>query len=173
MLWDCVPPLDDATDAEVKRLGGIAAVAVSHPHYYTTMVEWSHAFGKAPVYIHRLDAKWAMRPDDVIKPWDGESKKLFGGLTLVKTGGHFEGFQVANWPSGAGDKRVLLSGDQPYICQDRRWVSFMWSYPNMIPLGPKAIRQVAKALQVLKFDRLYGAFPGQMIKSKTGEALER
>jgi hypothetical protein len=68
---------------------------------------------------------------------------------------------------------VLLAGDQPYVCQDRRWVSFMWSYPNMIPLGPKSLRQVVSALKPLAFDRLYGAFPGQVIKSGAGKAVER
>jgi hypothetical protein len=173
LLWDCVPPLDDDTVAAVKKLGGIAAIAVSHPHYYTTMVEWSHAFGKVPVYLHQLDAKWVMRPDEVVKPWEGEKKELFGGLTLVKTGGHFDGFQVALWPAGAGGKGVLLAGDQPYVCQDRKWVSFMWSYPNMIPLGPGAIRQVAKALKPLAFDRLYGAFPGQVVKADANGAVAR
>jgi hypothetical protein len=173
LLWDCVPPLDDATVAAVNKLGGIAAVAVSHPHYYTTMVEWSHAFGKVPVYVHQLDAKWVMRPDAVVKPWEGETKVLFGGLTLVKTGGHFEGFQVAHWPAGAGGKGVLLAGDQPYVCQDRSWVSFMWSYPNLIPLGPAGIRQVAQSLKPLQFDRLYGAFPDQVVKSDAGGAVAR
>ena len=173
LLFDCVPPLDDATVRQVKKLGGISAVAVSHPHYYTTMVEWSHAFGKVPVYVNKLDAKWVMRPDDVVKYWEGDTRELFGGLKLVKTGGHFDGFQVALWPAGAGGKGVLLAGDQPYVCQDRRWVSFMWSYPNMIPLGPKAIRQVAAALKPLKFDRLYGAFPGQLVSSGAGEAVAR
>ena len=42
---------------------------------------------------------------------------------------------------------MLLAGDQPAVCQDRRWVTFMWSYPNMIPLGPAAIRQVVKSLK--------------------------
>jgi hypothetical protein len=79
LLFDCVPPLDDASVREVKKLGGIAGVAVSHPHYYTTMVEWSHAFGKAPVYVHKLDEKWVMRPDEVVKPWEGDTKELFGG----------------------------------------------------------------------------------------------
>ena len=173
LLFDCVPPLDDATIREVKKLGGIAAVAVSHPHYYTTMVEWSHAFGKAPVYVHKLDAKWVMRPDELVKTWEGDTKDLFGGLKLVRTGGHFDGFQVALWPAGAEGKGVLLAGDQPYVCQDRRWVSFMWSYPNMIPLGPKSLRQVAAALKPLRFDRLYGAFPGQLIKADAGKAVAR
>lgn len=173
LLWDCVPPLDDDTVAAVKKLGGLKAIAVSHPHYYTTMVEWSHAFGKAPIHLHKLDTKWVMRPDDVVQPWDGETKALFGGLTLVKTGGHFDGFQVLHWPAGAERKGVLLSGDQPYVVQDRRWVSFMWSYPNLIPLGPPAIKQVVKSLKPFAFDRLYGAFPEQVVKFDAKAVVEK
>ena len=66
LLWDCVPLLDGATVKAVKALGGLAGVAVSHPHYYTSMVEWSHAFGKVPVHLHKADAKWVMRPDPVV-----------------------------------------------------------------------------------------------------------
>ena len=83
VLWDCVPPLDDATVAAVEKLGGLAAVAVSHPHYYTTMVEWSHAFGRVPVHIHESDARWVMRPDPAVAFWRGGTKPLFGGLMLV------------------------------------------------------------------------------------------
>ena len=173
VLFDCVPPLDDATVAAVQKLGGLAAVAVSHPHYYTTMVEWSHAFGKVPVHVHKLDAKWVMRPDETVKLWEGDTKPLFGGLTLVRTGGHFDGFQVLHWPAGAGGKGVLLSGDQPYVCMDSRWVSFMYSYPNLIPLGPTAIRQVVRSLKPFAFDRLYGAFPDQVVKADAKAAVER
>lgn len=173
VLWDCVPVLDDATVAAVNKLGGLTAIAVSHPHYYTTMVEWSHVFGKVPVYVHKLDAKWVMRPDDVVTLWEGDTKELLGGLTLIKTGGHFDGFQVLHWPDGAGGKGVLLSGDQPYVCQDRKWVSFMWSYPNLIPLGPAAIKGVVKSLKPFAFDRIYGAFPDQVVKADAKGAVER
>ncbi|MDY3559952.1 MBL fold metallo-hydrolase [Gemmata sp. JC673] len=173
VLWDCVPPLNDATVAAIEKFGGLAAIAVSHPHYYTTMVEWSNAFGKVPVYIHKLDAKWVMRPDTVVKFWEGETKSLLGGLTLVKTGGHFDGFQVLHWPAGAAGKGVLLSGDQPYVCLDRKWVSFMYSYPNLIPLGPTAIRQVLKSLKPFAFERLYGAFPDQVVATDAKGAVER
>src|SRR5438067_1302812 len=158
---------DDTRRTFLKQSAGAAAAvalglagAVSHPHYYTTMVEWSHAFGRVPVYIHALDARWVMRPDDVIQPWDGPSKPLFGRLTLVNTGGHFDGFQVLHWPAGAGGRGVLLSGDQPQVCQDRRWVSFMYSYPNMVPLPAAAIRRIVAALRPFAFDRIHGAFPG-------------
>src|SRR5690606_4177394 len=51
VLWDCVAYLDDDLLRQVEELGGIRAIAVSHPHFYGSMVEWGHAFD-APVYIH-------------------------------------------------------------------------------------------------------------------------
>ena len=173
LLWDCVAPLDDATVAAITALGGLAGIAVSHPHYYTTMVEWGHAFGRVPVHLHARDAEWVMRPDEVIRFWEGETKPLFGGLTLVRTGGHFDGFQVLHWAAGAGGKGVLLAGDQPYVCADRRWVSFMWSYPNLVPLGPAAIRQVVTSLRPFAFDRLYGAFPDQVVAEDAKAVVDR
>ena len=163
LLWDCVPLLDEATVAAVNALGGISAIAVSHPHYYTTMAAWSHAFGHVPVFIHRADEQWVLRPDPVVQFWEGGSKELFGGLRLVNTGGHFEGFQVLHWLAGAAGKGALLSGDQPQVCMDRRWVSFMYSYPNLIPLPAAAIRRIARALEPLHYDRVYGAFPGRNV----------
>jgi hypothetical protein len=173
LLWDCVPLLDEATAERVKELGGVAAIAVSHPHYYTAMVEWSHAFGKVPVHLHKADERWVMRPDPVVRFWEGRVKGLFGGLTLVNTGGHFEGFQVLHWPGGAAGRGVLLSGDQPQVCQDRRWVSFMYSYPNLIPLPAAAIRRIADSLQPFAFARLYGAFPGLTVARDAKGAVER
>src|SRR4051812_4174783 len=34
VLWDCVTLLDDVTADEVERRGGLAAIAISHPHFY-------------------------------------------------------------------------------------------------------------------------------------------
>jgi hypothetical protein len=173
LLWDCVPLLDDATVAAVRASGGIAAVAVSHPHYYTSMVAWSHAFGNAPVYIHRADEQWVMRPDPVVHFWEGDKKELVGGLALVNTGGHFDGFQVLHWPAGAAGKGALLPGDQPQVCMDRRRVSFMYSYPNYIPLPAAAIQRIVAALEPLAFDRLYGAFPGRTVPADAKGVVER
>ncbi len=57
LLWDCVGLIDDATISRIKELGGIAEIAISHPHYYTSMVEWSRAFGDPPIHIHEADAR--------------------------------------------------------------------------------------------------------------------
>jgi glyoxylase-like metal-dependent hydrolase (beta-lactamase superfamily II) len=158
VLWDCVGPIDDATIAKVKELGGIAEIAISHPHYYTSMVEWSRAFGGAPIHLHEAERPWVMRPDPAIRFWTGESLQLRGGLKLVRTGGHFEGYQVLHWPAGAGGKGALLAGDQPQICMDPKQVTFMYSYPNYIPLNDSQIRRIVECLDPLPFDRIYGAF---------------
>ncbi len=173
LLWDCLALLDDATIAAVRALGGLRAIAISHPHYYTTMIEWSEAFGGAPIYIHELDREWVMRDNGQVQFWSGERLPLFGGIELHRTGGHFEGFQVALWPAGAEGRGVLLAGDQPQVCADRRWVTFMYSYPNYIPLGPRAVRDIAWQLGTLEFDRLYGPFPGRVVLSEAKEVITR
>jgi hypothetical protein len=57
ILWDCIALLDSATVEIVKALGGSRAIAISHPHYYTTMVDWSRAFGDVPIYLHSNSPK--------------------------------------------------------------------------------------------------------------------
>jgi hypothetical protein len=161
VLWDCVALLDDATVDVVRALGGLRAVAVSHPHYYTTMVEWAHAFG-CPVLLHAADREWVMRPDPAIRFWDGETLGLDGmgveGVTLVRCGGHFAGGTVLHWARGAEGRGALLSGDILQVVPDRRWVSFMRSYPNLIPLDAASVERIAAAVEPFEFDRVYGAW---------------
>ena len=173
LLWDCVSLLDDATITTVKSFGGIAAIAISHPHYYSSMVDWSAAFGDAPIYIHEADARWVMRPDARVRFWRGPSTAVLDSLTLILTPGHFDGFQVLHWKDGAGGRGALLSGDQPQVCMDTGWVSFMYSYPNYIPLPPAAVSRIAEILRPYPFDRIYGAFPKRTVASDGKAALER
>jgi hypothetical protein len=157
VLWDCVGLIDDATIANVKEVGGIADIAISHPPYYTAMVEWSRAFGGAPIHLHEAEWPWVMRPDPCIRSWQGEAQALRGGLKLVRTGGHLEGYQMLHWPAGAGGKGTPLVGDQPQICIGPKRVTFMYSYPNDIPLNDSQIRRIVECLDPLPFDRIYGA----------------
>jgi glyoxylase-like metal-dependent hydrolase (beta-lactamase superfamily II) len=94
LLWDCISLIDEPTIDAVKALGGIRAIAISHPHYYSSMVEWSQAFD-APIYLHTADRQWVMRPDAAIEFWAEEMKPLWAGMTLIQSGGHFEGGTVA------------------------------------------------------------------------------
>jgi hypothetical protein len=173
VLWDCVALLDEATITEIRGRGGLAAIAISHPHYYTTMVEWSRAFGGIPIYLHGADARWIMRPDESIRLWEGDRQQIAGGLTLVRSGGHFEGGAMLHWSGGAGGAGVLLSGDIVQVVPDRRWVSFMYSYPNLIPLPAAAVMTLRDSVADLAFDRVYGAFhPLQVMQDGKG-AVER
>jgi hypothetical protein len=162
VLWDCLALLDDAVVGHIRERGGLAAMAISHPHYYTTMVEWGEAFD-VPVWLHEDDQQWVMRPDDRIRFWSGEARPLHGGLTLIRCGGHFEGGTVLHWRAGAGGRGVLLSGDVIQVTPDRRSVSFMYSYPNYIPLNAAAVRRIVAAVEPFGFDRIYGAFRGMTI----------
>jgi glyoxylase-like metal-dependent hydrolase (beta-lactamase superfamily II) len=136
------------------------------------MVEWSRTFD-APVYLHADDRQWVMRPDAAIEFWQGEAKPLFGGLTLVRCGGHFAGGTVAHWPAGAEGKGVLLVGDILTVVSDRRYVSFMYSYPNLIPLPAAKIAQIAAAVEPYAFDRLYGAWWERVVASDGQAAVRR
>ena len=71
LMWDCIPLLDDAGAQEIERRGGLAAIAISHPHYYTGMVEWARRFD-CPVLLHAADARWITRPDPLVELWDGD-----------------------------------------------------------------------------------------------------
>jgi glyoxylase-like metal-dependent hydrolase (beta-lactamase superfamily II) len=113
-----------------------------------------------------------MRPHANIQHWSGDSKKL-DELVLIHTPGHFDGFQVLYWPKGADGKGVLLSGDQPLVCLDTRWVSFMYSYPNYVPLGARAIEQIMARLEPYRFDRIYGAFPKRTVVADAKDAVRR
>src|SRR5690348_12011159 len=94
LLWDCLALLDNRTFNAIQALGGLRAIAISHPHYYTTMAEWSRRFGNIPIHLHTLDREWVVARNSPVQFWDGAELELFGRLKLVWTGGHFAGYQV-------------------------------------------------------------------------------
>jgi glyoxylase-like metal-dependent hydrolase (beta-lactamase superfamily II) len=171
VLWDCITYIDDATVEVIGKLGGIAAIAISHPHYYTTMVEWSHAFGRAPILLHEGDREWVLRPDPVIEFWKGATREIFPGVTLIHTAGHFTGATVLHWAAGAGGKGALLTGDSLQVVGPDKTVSFMWSYPNLIPLDAVTVRRIADIVEPWPFDSMYGAWPEALIKTGAKQVL--
>src|SRR2546421_1900455 len=157
LLWDCISLLDEKTIAEVATHGGIRAIAISHPHFYSSMVEWAEHFD-AEIYLHAADREWVMRQSARIHFWEGTTFPLWNDLTLINCGGHFEGGTVLHWPAGANGKGALLTSDILTVVQDRRYVSFMCSYPNLIPLGPAAIDRILERLEPFSFDQIYGGW---------------
>jgi hypothetical protein len=172
VLWDMITYLDDDLIAEVKALGGVSAIAISHPHYYGTMVDWAHAFD-APVYIHAADRQWVARPDESVMFWEGDAHVIAEGLTLINAGVHFDGGQVLHWADGEDGHGALFSGDILQVVSDRRWVSFMYSYPNLIPERPRVIRRALSLLEPFPFARVYGAWWKRVVYADGTAAIRR
>lgn len=169
VLWDCVPLLDDALVEMIHGLGGLRAVAVSHPHFHTVMVEWAHAFG-CPVYVHAGNREWVMRPDPAIRFWEGQTLEIGGGMTLVRCGGHFPGSAILHHARDGGE---IFGGDTLFVNPDRRTVAMMYSFPNHVPLSPAAVRRVAGAAEPFEFRRIYGAWWGALIDQDGKDAVRR
>ena len=140
LLWDCVALLDEQTVSEINVRGGLRAIAI---------------------FLHSADREWVMRKSSRIQFWEGTSLSLWDDLTLINCGGHFEGGTVLHWPAASrdrGSKGALLTGDIIQVVQDRRYVSFMRSYPNLIPLGPAAMNCILQRIEPFPFEQIYGAW---------------
>ena len=171
VLWDCIAMLDAATVTHIKALGGLAAIAISHPHFYTTMVEWSRAFGDVPIHLHAADRAWVMQPAPTIQFWEGDTLALLPDVTLIRCGGHFPGAACLHWAAGAGGKGVLLSADTATVTVDRRFLTFMRSYPNLIPLSANQVRGIGAALEPFAYDRIYGHYFDRVIPANAKQAM--
>jgi len=114
-----------------------------------------------------------MRPDEAIQFWDDEQHELMPGLTLLRLGGHFAGGTVLHWAQGANGAGALLSGDIIQVVPDRGWVSFMRSYPNLIPLPESTVGEMVAALEPWPFQRLYGGWFGRVVDTEARAAVRR
>ena len=110
------------------------------------------------------------RPDGEYRFFDDESR-LFPGLTLVRCGGHFDGSAVLHWAAGAEGRGAVLTGDTITVVMDREAVSFMRSYPNLIPLDPATIRDIESRLEPYEYDRIYGGWWGRNVAAGASAAV--
>jgi hypothetical protein len=171
-MWDCIPLATREAVDHVRSLGGLKAIAVSHPHYYGAVADWSEAFGGLPVYLHGDDRQWVTRRHPAIVPWKGDHQQISDDIVLVRTGGHFAGGTILHWRRGAEGKGALFTGDVAMVAMDRRSLSFMYSYPNYIPLNAEAVNHIADVVAPLAFDRVYGAWWGRNIAGDAKAAFD-
>ncbi|KAJ5037370.1 uncharacterized protein L3040_007546 [Drepanopeziza brunnea f. sp. 'multigermtubi'] len=183
ILWDCIAFLDSPTIDFINELGGLAAIVISHPHYYTTHLEWADIF-ECPVYLAWEDKSWLNRFDRLGKvrtfiQSTEEEIEVRGektGVVILKPGGHFPGSLVAlahnrlliadtlvTTPSGRGDWSRGADGGVGRPAGMNTYV-FMWSIPNMIPLAPDVIAGMWKVLKGHKFHSTHGAFVGTDVR---------
>ncbi len=170
ILWDCISFIDEATITIIAALGGLAAIVCSHPHFIASAVEWSHAFDSVPVHVHARDRKYVPRLDTVINFWAEDRLELAEGINLLRCGGHFPGSAVLHWTQGAGGRGVLLSGDTLQVRPDKR-LTFMRSYPNLIPLSAAAVQRIADTLAEWPYETIYGGWWERVIKANAKQIM--
>lgn len=170
ILWDPISFVDDDTVNRLAELGGVQAISASHPHFYGAIVEWSHAFDRAPIFLPRADREWVCREDPGYEFYSDEASPI-AGITLIRCGGHFDGSAVLHWPEGANGRGALLTGDTIQVVLDRRYASFMRSYPNLIPLDPGSIRGILEAIEPYSYDRIYGGWWDRNIAEDAQKAV--
>ncbi len=171
VLWDCIPLLDESTRRQVDELGGIDAICISHPHFYAAHLDWADAFD-ARVFLPRADQQWIQRPSTRIELFDDDVEPV-PGVTVARIGGHFDGAAVLHWPAGSEGRGALLTGDTITVVQDREWVSFMWSYPNLVPLDEATVATIADRVERFTFDRVYGGWWGMVVVHDGAAAVRR
>lgn len=177
LMWECLSLVTPEAVAQINARGGVSAIAISHPHFYSSMTEWSEALGGVPIYLHEADRDWVQRRSPYFRFWRGERLALSDDHVLIHLPGHFPGSSGLWWKTGPRSVGCLFPGDALQVVMDRRHVTFMYSYPNAIPLGPSAVRGLQRAVAPLQFQDVYGFTHGRQIighgKSAVDESFKR
>ncbi|KAJ3498327.1 hypothetical protein NLG97_g1209 [Lecanicillium saksenae] len=176
VLWDCISLLDADTIRFIKSKGGLKAIAISHPHFYSTHLEWAHEFN-CPVYLAEEDQEWINRDDTKghRRFVSGLTEEILPGVNIVKLGGHFPGSSALHWNDN------LFVGDSIGISQSglirshhnaRHQVFFFhYAFPNFIPLGPTAMLEMWKRLEPWRFTSLFSLFYRTTVRAPDVKAL--
>jgi hypothetical protein len=177
ILWESLPIVTNEAIAAIEARGGLDRIVISHPHFYASMVEWSDAFGGVPILLHEADRQWIQRPHAAIELWSGDELALSTSVTLIRCGGHFAGSTALHWAHGPRRGGALFSGDVPQVVMDRRHVSFMYSYPNLIPMRTRDVLALRERLAAYEFEDVFGYTWGRTIlgngRAAVDESFER
>jgi glyoxylase-like metal-dependent hydrolase (beta-lactamase superfamily II) len=171
LLWECVSLVTDQAVSEVEARGGLKQIVISHPHFYSAMVEWSEAFGGVSILLHEADRDWVRRSSPHVHFWSGDTHRLSKDVTLVRCGGHFPGSTALLWQA-SGRRPMLFPGDALQVATDRRHVAFMYSYPNYVPMKTSDVRAMRERLAGYDYENVYGYTWGRNIIGNAHAAVE-
>ncbi len=163
LMWECLSLVTPEAVTALKARGGVDRILISHPHFYASMVEWSEALGGVPILLHEADRQWVMRPSPRIEYWSGDSRRLSDSVSLIRCGGHFPGSTAIHWRDGPRRGGALFPGDALQVVLDRRHVTFMYSYPNYVPMKTSDVRAMRERLKDFAFEDVYGFTWGRNI----------
>ncbi|KAM0719919.1 hypothetical protein Q7P37_004054 [Cladosporium fusiforme] len=177
ILWDLIPLLDQETVERINSFGGLEAIVISHPHYYSTWADWSRTFS-CPVYVGKPDEKWLERTNS-----PGASIKFLSdiytsilpgsGITAILAGGHFPGSLLLHWDDNLFVADTILPSPsatnpvpgKPGVIS----FTFFWSIPNRIPLRPDDVLMIWNLLKRFEFRNAFGAFRGMDVRTMENE----
>ncbi|KAH8925415.1 hypothetical protein BT69DRAFT_1260344 [Atractiella rhizophila] len=169
IIWDCTSYISLPTLQKIKEeYPNLLGIFISHPHFFSSSVTIARYLG-CKVYISKVDQEWFARKDavgDVVQLVEEQYWKVNDEFTMVRCGGHFPGSSVMLWdrskcPSESlPHSGIIFVGDTVMVCPNLQQLSFMWSYPNMLPLPPKEVHGVWRALSRIDFEAIYVAWPG-------------
>ncbi|KAJ4259897.1 hypothetical protein NW757_001846 [Fusarium falciforme] len=186
ILWDCISLLDEETISKIQALGGLRAMVISHPHFYSTHVQWARAF-KCPVYLSAEDARWATMASAHQIPLASTETEVVSGVKAIKLGGHFPGSMVLLFDgrlliadtlmttaAGVGGWEVDATGTSRSKPPGLNSFSFLYSIPNFIPLNLDEMSRMWGILKRYDFRATYGGFAGMDIEDEgvKGRVLE-
>ena len=117
VLWDCIALLDNTTEALIRGLGGLRAMAISN-----IIIIHACRTGRADLTARSICtppiSEWTTRPDPGLRHLDSETLDIVQGVTLIRLGGHFPGGTVLHWADGAEGRGAILSGDIVQVAAD-------------------------------------------------------
>ena len=174
VLWDCVPMVDGKTGRPHQGAGrhqGDAVLASAFLHRHGRMERGAWAACRSA--CRRRICRNVMRPSPWIEPWDGDVLDVLPDITVHRLGGHFTGSSVLEWAPALMAEGAILVGDTIQVAPDPHWVSFMRSYPNMIPLPAREVRRIADRAAALTFDRIYGGWWDRVVMKGAKQVVAR
>lgn len=170
VLWDLICYLDEEAVSHINSIGGLSAIVISHPHFYTTWADWSTTFN-VPVFLAAADEEWLnRRPEKAnLRLLTKTHNEIIPGVTAIVAGGHFPGSMALHTDRPNTKVPSLFHADTIYTVPNARSpdadakngtgatsYSFMWSIPNNIPLSPDEILKIWKALKGFDIEATHG-----------------
>ena len=80
---------------------------------------------------------------------------------------------MLHWADGGNGRSALFTGDTITVVADRRWVSFMYSFPNYVPLSGVTVQRVSRAIESFEFRRIYGQWWDAVIAEGGKDCIRR
>lgn len=154
---------------------------ISHPHFYTSWVDWSSTFG-CPVFVAAEDKEWLNRqptPEANLQFLTSKRTSIVPGVNAIVCGGHFPGSTVLHTAPPNTKVPSLFHADTIHTVPSagnpepgRPGVlsyTFMWAIPNMIPMHPDQIHRIWQSLKRLNIQTTYGVSDALTVRWQPGQ----